>query len=67
MEKAVVRTGIRRKTVERKEIYETTHKELLQPRRDERFGKKSKRNNCGKMEGSGIFFLPSGRTKRKMY
>jgi hypothetical protein len=64
MEKAVVRTRIWRKAVERKEMYETTHKELLRPGRDERSSKKSKRNNCGKtederwkMEEFGIFFV----------
>jgi len=34
MEKGVVRTRILRKAAKRKEIYETTHKELLQPGRD---------------------------------
>jgi len=57
MEKVVVRIRILRKAVESKEIYETTHKELLQPGRDERSGKKPKRNNCGRMEWSGIFFV----------
>jgi hypothetical protein len=65
MEKAVVRTRILRKAIERKEIYETTHKELLQPGRDERSGKKPKRNNCGRMEWSGIFFVHRAEQKEK--
>lgn len=65
MEKAVARTRILRKAAERKEIYETTHKELLQAGRDERSGKKSKRNNCGKMSGSGIFFVHRAVQKEK--
>ena len=36
----MVRTRILRKAAERKEIYETTHNELLQAGRDERSGKK---------------------------
>jgi len=57
MEKAVVRTRILRKAVERKDIYETTNKELLHPGRDERSGKKPKKSNSGWMEGSGTFFV----------
>jgi hypothetical protein len=65
MEKEVVRTRIWKKVVERKEMYETTHKELLQPGRDKRSSKKSKRNNCEKMEGSGIFFVNRAVQKEK--
>jgi len=60
-----MRTRIWRKAVERKEMYETTHKELLRPGRDERSNKKSKRNNCGKMEGFGIFFVNRAVQKEK--
>ena len=67
MQKEVVRTRIRRLVVERMVVYETTHKELLQSGRDERSGKKSKRNNCGKMEGSGIFFVHRAVQKEKCF